>query len=242
MPVKREPEQAPLKQCLCIAVPTEPGPSRDLVSSSRASSDPCSPEGSQLHPREEAVVGKEDPGNLAEEMEGGGRGLSLLRIRERWDPVLPATHRPSLQLPLPISDPPVQAEVAAYRHVQAHTSPLAVVSQTKQQQETSVKFKREIAVTTAQHIHTCLPPLHTPFLLGREAGSLRYKAALTQTPFTCPEPYRAVVLPVDAAERRSTAPAWSLARHPRDGDVQDKPLRVPSPVQGRRVLWICGCR
>lgn len=33
VPVKREPEQ-----CLCIAVPTELGPSRDLVSSSRASS------------------------------------------------------------------------------------------------------------------------------------------------------------------------------------------------------------
>lgn len=40
------------------------------------------------------------------------------------------------------------------------------------------------------------------------------KAAPTQTPFTCPEPYTAVVLPMDAAERRSTAPAWSLARHP----------------------------
>lgn len=26
-----------------------------------------------------------------------------------------------------------------------------------------MKFKREIAVSTAQHIHTCLPPLHTPF-------------------------------------------------------------------------------
>lgn len=72
MPIKREPEQARFEQCLCIAVPTEPGPSGDLVSGSRASSDPCSPEGSQLHPREEAVMGKEDPGNLAEEMEEGG--------------------------------------------------------------------------------------------------------------------------------------------------------------------------
>lgn len=242
MPVKREPEQALLEQCLCIAVPTEPGPSRDLVSSSRDSSDPRRSEGSQLHPREEVVVGKEDPGNLAEDMEGGGRGLSLPRIGERWHPGLPATHRPSLQLPLPISDPPMQAEVAAYRHVQAHTSPLAVVSHTKQQQETSMKFKREIVVTTAQHIHTCLPPLHTPFLPGREAEGLCCKAAPTQTPFTCPEPYTAVALPVDAAEQRSTAPAWSLARHPRAGDVQKEPLQVQSPVQRRQVLWICGCR
>lgn len=231
-----------LEQCLCIAVPTEPSPSRDLVSGSRASSDLQSLEGSQLHPREEAVAGKEDPGNLAEEMEGGGRGLSLPRIRERWHPALPATHRPSPQLPLPISDPAVQAEGAAYRHVQTHPSPLTVVSQTKHQQETSMKFKREIAVTTAQHIHTCLPPLHTPFLPGREAESLRCKAAPTQTPFTCPELYRAVALPADAAERRSTAPALSLARHPRAEDVQEEPLQVPSPVQGRRVLWICGCR
>lgn len=172
----------------------------------------------------------------------GGRGLPLPRKKERWHPGLPATHRPSLQLPLPISDLPVQAEVAAYRHVQAHTSPLAVVSQTKQQQETSMKFKREIAVTTAQHIHTCLPPLHTPFLPGKEEEGLCCEAAPTQTPFTCPKPYAAVAPPVDAAERRSTAPAWSLAKHPCAGDVQEEPLRVPSPMQGRRVLWICGCR
>lgn len=41
VPVQRGPEQ-----CLCIAVPTELGPSRDLVSSSKASSDAHSPEGS----------------------------------------------------------------------------------------------------------------------------------------------------------------------------------------------------
>lgn len=71
MPVKREPEQAPLEQCLCIAVPTKPAPSWDPASGSRASSDPCSPEGSQLHQREEAVVGKEDPENLAERWKEG---------------------------------------------------------------------------------------------------------------------------------------------------------------------------
>lgn len=64
VPVKRGPEQ-----CLCIAVPTELRASTDPVSSSRASSDARSPEGSQIHPREEVLVGKEDPGNLAEEVE-----------------------------------------------------------------------------------------------------------------------------------------------------------------------------
>lgn len=155
-------------------------------------------------------------------------------------PGLPATHRHSLQLPLPVSALPVQAEVAAYRHTRAHTSPLAVVSQTKQQQETSMKFKREIAVTTARHIHTCLPPLHTPFLPAWEAEGLCCKAAPAQTPSTCPEPCTAAALPAGAAER-STALAWALATHPRAGDVQEELLHVPSPMQGQRVLWIWGC-
>lgn len=103
-----------------------------------------------------------------------------------------------------------------------------------------MKFKREIAVTTARHIHTCLPPLHTPFLPPWEAEGLCSKAAPAQTPSTCPEPYAAAVLPAGAA-KRSTALAWALATHPRAGDVQEELLRVPSPMQGQRVLWICGC-
>lgn len=104
VPVKRVPEQ-----CLCIAVPTELGPSRDLVSSSRASSDSHSPEGSQLHPREEALVGKEGPGNLEEEVEGGhfpypekGRDGTL------------GFHNPRTLSTTPFSHfrPPVQAELA----------------------------------------------------------------------------------------------------------------------------------
>lgn len=88
--------------------------------------------------------------------------LSLPRKRERQ----------YTGLPQPTDTPynslfPVQTSSAGragrYRHAQAHTSPRAAVSQSKQQQETPMKFKREIAVTTAQHIHTCLPPLHTPF-------------------------------------------------------------------------------
>lgn len=39
--------------------------------------------------------------------------------------------------------------------------------QTKQQQETSTKFQK--GNCCYQRIHTCLPPLHTPFLLGRKA-------------------------------------------------------------------------
>lgn len=98
VPVKREPEQ-----CLCIAVPTELGPSRDLVSSSRASSDPHSPEGSQLHPREEALAGKE------EEVEGGrfpcpekGRDGTLGFHNPQTFPTTPFSH----------FRPPVQAELA----------------------------------------------------------------------------------------------------------------------------------
>lgn len=102
VPVQRGPEQ-----CLCIAVPTELGPSRDLVSSSRASSDAHSPEGSQLHPREEVLVRKEDP--LAEEVEGGrspypekGRDGTL------------GFHNPETLPTTPFSQfrPPVQAELA----------------------------------------------------------------------------------------------------------------------------------
>lgn len=104
VPVKREPEQ-----CLCIAVPKELGPSRDLVSSSRASSDSCSPEGSQLHPREEVLVGKEDPGNLAVEVERGhfsypekGRDTTLGFHNPQTLPATPFSH----------FRPPVQAELA----------------------------------------------------------------------------------------------------------------------------------
>lgn len=82
LPVKRGPEQ-----CLCIAVPIELGPSRDLVSSSRASPDAHSPEGSQLHSREEEQVRKKDPGNLAEEVEGGCSPYP--KKREIWYPGLP---------------------------------------------------------------------------------------------------------------------------------------------------------
>lgn len=104
VPVKREPEQ-----CLCIAVPTELGPSRHPVSSSRASSDPRSPDDSQLHPREEVLVGKEDPGNLAEEVEGGSFPYAE---RER-DGTL-GFHNPQTFSTTPFSHfrPPVQAELA----------------------------------------------------------------------------------------------------------------------------------
>jgi len=229
----------PLKQCLCIAVPTEPGPSGDLVSSSGASSDPTAQKVPRFT-RNKSGSGKGRPREPC--VRDGGRGLSLPKIREMapWVSSNPQTF--STTSSTHVRPLLVQAEAAAYRHVQAHTSPLVVVSQTKHQQETSMKFKRETAVTTAQHIHTHLPPLHTPFLLGREAEGLHCKAAPTRTPFTRPESYTAVTLPVDAAELSSTAPARSLARHPRAGDVQEEPLRVPSPVQGRRVLWICGCR
>lgn len=83
MPVKREPEQAPLEQCLCIAVPTELGPSRDLVSSSRASSDPCSPEGSQLHPRR-GGSGKGRPRESCRR--SGGRGAFLTQKKGEMAP------------------------------------------------------------------------------------------------------------------------------------------------------------
>lgn len=107
VPVKREPEQ-----CLCIAVPTKLGPSRDLVSSSRASSDPHSPEGSQLHPREEVLLGKEDPRNLAEEVEGRcfphpkkGRDSTLGFHNPQTFPTTPFSHfRPLVQAELADTD------------------------------------------------------------------------------------------------------------------------------------------
>lgn len=101
------PVQRGTEQCLCIAVPTELGPSRDLVSSSRASSDAHSPGGSQLHPREEVLVRKEGP--LAVEVEGGrspypGKGR---------DGIL-GFHNPQTLPTTPFSQfrPPVQAELA----------------------------------------------------------------------------------------------------------------------------------
>lgn len=230
MPIKREPEDAPLEQCPCIAVPTEPVPSGDLVSSSRASSDPAAQRvpSSTREKRQDRERKTREPHR---EMERGGAFLTQSKGQMApWAFSNPQT----LQLPLAVSDPPVQAEVAAHSHAQAHASPLAVVSQTKQQQETSVKFKREIAVTTAQHIHTCLPPLHTPFLPGREAR----QPQLNPVPRAVHGRHAAR----GRAERRSTAPVWPLARHPRAGDVQEELLRVPSPVRGQRVALICGCR
>lgn len=104
VPVKRVPEQ-----CLCIAVPTELGPSRDLVSSSTASSDSHSPEGSQHHPKEEVVVGREGPGNFAEEVEEG-----RFPYPEKGRDGTLGFHNPQT-LPTPPSSrfkPPVQAELA----------------------------------------------------------------------------------------------------------------------------------
>lgn len=98
-----------------------------------------------------------------------------------------------------------------------------------------MKFKREIAVTTAQHIHTCLPPLHTPF--SREAKQRAFAAG---QPLLKPIPMPGSH--ADAAQRSSTAPARPLARRPQGEDVQEELLQVPSPVPGRRVLWICGCQ
>lgn len=145
---------------------------------------PRSPANCSLHPREEAVARKEDPGKLAEEMEGGGRWLCLPRRRERWHPGLPATRSPSLQLPLPTQQPPVQAEVAACR-----LTPRSAF-QTKQQQETSMKFKRETAVTPAQRVHACLPPPTSTPPSSREGKSKGQPAArqpLVKPP-RCPNP------------------------------------------------------
>lgn len=104
VPVKREPEQ-----CLCIAVPTELGPFRDLISSSRTSSDPRSPEGSQLHPREEVLVGKEDSGNLVEEVERG-----CFSYPEKGIDTTLGFHNPQTLPTTPFSHfrPLVQAELA----------------------------------------------------------------------------------------------------------------------------------
>lgn len=101
-------------------------------------------------------MGKEDPGNLAERWKEGaflaqkkGEMAPWASSNPQAFPTTSFTHvRPS--------------RASRGGCLQAHTSPLAVASQTKQQQETSIKFKREIAVTSVQHIHTCLPPLHTP--------------------------------------------------------------------------------
>lgn len=175
---------------------------------------PRSPANCSLHPREEAVARKEDPGKLAEGMEGGGRWLCLPRRRERWHPGLPATRSPSLQLPLPTQQPPVQAEVAACR-----LTPRSAF-QTKQQQETSMKFKRETAVTPAQRVHACLPPPHldTPFLPGRKKqGATSCKAAPRQTPSV---PKSAGAAELGACRRSCSGPV--------------------SPVRGRRVLGIRG--
>lgn len=98
-----------------------------------------------------------------------------------------------------------------------------------------MKFKREIAVTTAQHIHTCLPPLHTPFI---QEGKHRAFAAGQPLLKRIPTPSSRA----DAAQQSSMAPARPLVRRPRGEDVQEELLQVPSPVPGRRVLWICGCQ
>lgn len=97
-----------------------------------------------------------------------------------------------------------------------------------------MKFKWEIAVTTAQHIHMCLPPLHTPF-----SWEAKQRAFAGGQPLLKPIPIPGSR--VDAAQRNSTAPAWPLVRCPQGEDMQEELLQVPSPTPGWRVLWICGC-
>lgn len=80
VPVKREPEQN-----LCIAVPTELGPSRDFVSSSRAR--PLQPRRFPASPKRRGASGKERPRKPCRR--GGGRALSLPRKMERCYSGLP---------------------------------------------------------------------------------------------------------------------------------------------------------
>lgn len=98
-----------------------------------------------------------------------------------------------------------------------------------------MKFKREIAVTTAQHIHMCLPPLHTPF-----SWEVKQRDFAAGQPLLKPIPTPSSR--ADAAQWSSTAPAQPLARRPQGEDVQEELLQVPSPMPGQRVLWICCCR
>lgn len=87
-----------------------------------------------------------------------------------------------------------------------------------------MKFKREIAVTAAQHIHTCLPPLYTPF-----SWEVKQRAFAAGQPL--PKPIPVPGSRTGMARRSSAAPAQLLAE-----DVQEELLQVPSPV-----LWVCGC-
>lgn len=87
-----------------------------------------------------------------------------------------------------------------------------------------MKFKREIAVTTAQHIHTCLPPLHTPF-----SWEAKQRPFLQGSPCSSPSPFPA------GTQRSSAAPARPLARCPQGEDVQEELLQVPSLCFGSVV-------
>lgn len=89
-----------------------------------------------------------------------------------------------------------------------------------------MKFKREIAVTTAQHRHTCLPPLHTPF-----SWEAKQRAFSAGQPLLKPIP----IPSRDVAQRSSAAPARPLARCPQGEDVQEELLQVPSLCFGSVV-------
>lgn len=121
MPIKREPQQAPLEQCLCTAVPTEPGPSGNVAPAPEPAQPPQPRQDSQLHPREEAVVGKKDPGNLAEEMEGGGFHYPEKGKGEPWASSNPQTFpTPSLTH---FSPPRASRGGRAQTHAGSHLAP-----------------------------------------------------------------------------------------------------------------------
>lgn len=167
-------------------------------------------------PKGRGRMGKGRPRNLAEEMEQGWAFLTQSKGQMApWAFSNPQTFPTT---PFTLFRPPVQAEVAAHSHTQAHASPLAVVSQTKQQQETSMKFKREIAVTTAQH--TCLPPFHTPFLPGREARQpqLKPRSQSCSRPSRCPWTCGAEKSSPGAAAGE-TSPCWGRAGGAAPGPV-----------------------
>lgn len=218
----------PLEQCPCIAVPTEPGPSGDFVSGSRASSDPHSPASSQLHPREEAGWGNEDPGTSQKRWSKDG--LSLPRVRDRWHPGLSATHRPSLQLPSPVSDPPCKQ-----RWLPTATRRLTPRSGFPNQTATG-NFNEIEKGNCSYHCPTHVPS-SLPHPLPPRKGS---EAAPIQTPF--PEPFTAVTLPVDVRSGEAQPRRGRWCDIPVLGTCRRSCSGSRLPCEASELLWICGCR
>lgn len=160
-------------------------------------------------------------------MTEGGRWLSLLRIRVRWYPGLPAAP------PFPFKNPPpLRAKVPCLQTRAGSHLTHCNGFQTKQQQENSMTFQKgNCCYQCPAHTHVPSSPPH-PLPPGKESRGFCCQAA----PGEPPSHSQIRTRQQSGGHSPSVTCETSSWRGLAGGAAP-----VPSPVQGR-VLWVCRCR